>query len=313
MNEKDCRQPEGTRLYTAENRAACESLASLERAAERGTIIEGRAVKCGASHDLVVELGACRGVIPFEEAAYSADGSRVRDIAVITRVGKSVCFTVKGIDRTGSEPRALLSRREAQRYAYENHVSRLTPGDVIDARVNHIEPFGAFCDIGCGLVALLPVDAVSVSRIRHPSERFAPGDMIKCAVKENDVSACRVTLTHKELLGTWEENAALFAAGETAAGIIRSVEPYGVFVELTPNLAGLAEWCEDAAVGRSAAVYIKNIIPEKMKIKLVIVDGNFPGDGSGKPHYFITEGHISEWVYSPEGCAKEVRTVFDAD
>ena len=27
----------------------------------------------------------------------------------------------------------------------------------------------------------------------------------------------------------------------TVAGIVRSVEPYGVFVELTPNLAGLAE------------------------------------------------------------------------
>ena len=45
----------------------------------------------------------------------------------------------------------------------------------------------------------------------------------------------RITLSHKELLGTWEENVALFSAGETVAGIVRSVEPYGIFVELSPN------------------------------------------------------------------------------
>lgn len=67
-----------------------------------------------------------------------------------------------------------------------------------------------------------------------------------------------------------------FCAGETAAGIIRSIEPYGIFVELAPNLAGLAEWCEGAVVGHCAAVYIKSILPEKMKIKLVIVDSSLP-------------------------------------
>lgn len=53
--------------------------------------------------------------------------------------------------------------------------------------------------------------------------------------------AGRVSLSHKELLGTWEENAALFSPGETVSATVRSVESYGIFVELTPNLAGLAE------------------------------------------------------------------------
>ena len=100
------------------------------------------------------------------------------------------------------------------------------------------------------------------------------GDHLKAAVKTKDRQTGRISLTHKELLGTWEENASHFNAGETAAGIIRSVEPYGVFVELAPNLAGLAEWCDGVYPGQSAAVYIKSIIPEKMKIKLVIVDSH---------------------------------------
>lgn len=60
----------------------------------------------------------------------------------------------------------------------------------------------------------------------------------------------RVALSHKELLGSWEENAALFSPGETVAGVIRSSESYGVFIELTPNLAGLAEPRDDVFPGQ---------------------------------------------------------------
>lgn len=308
---QDVYTPEGMRIGDAYNREQTASLAALSAAMERGAILEGRAVKCDASHNLLVSCGQFRGIVPRSECAYMPDGSEVRDIAVITRVGKSVCFTVTGISEADGEPLLILSRREAQRRCFEEYVARLVSGDVVGARVTHIESFGAFCDIGCGVVALLAVDGISVSRIRHPSERFSPGDFIKCAVAVNDPAAGRVTLTHKELLGTWEENAAAFSPGETAAGVIRSVEPYGVFVELAPNLAGLAEWCEGAEPGKGAAVYIKSIIPEKMKIKLVIVDTGFGSPPPAKPRYFIEDGHIGEWIYSPESAPRTVGTVFD--
>lgn len=43
------------------------------------------------------------------------------------------------------------------------------------ARITRLETFGAFCDIGCGLPALLPIAGISVSRISHPGDRFVPG------------------------------------------------------------------------------------------------------------------------------------------
>ena len=49
-------------------------------------------------------------------------------------------------------------------------------------------------------------------------------------------------------------------------GIVRSVEEYGTFVEIAPNLAGLAETCPDLHPGQAVSVYIKNILPDKMKI-----------------------------------------------
>lgn len=82
----------------------------------------------------------------------------------------------------------------------------------------------------------------------------------------------RITLTHRELLGTWEENAAAFCAGDTVPGIVRSVEDYGIFIELTPNLAGLAEPRPGVYPGQRATVTIKSLNPARMKVKLILID-----------------------------------------
>ncbi len=63
-------------------------------------------------------------------------------------------------------------------------------------------------------------------------------------------------------------------SGADGHGTVRSVEEYGVFVELMPNLCGLAELRETEPRPASTArgAYIKSIIPERMKIKLIIID-----------------------------------------
>ena len=125
--------------------------------------------------------------------------------------------------------------------------SNANPGDIIPARVTHLEQFGCFVDVGCGIPSLIPIDAISVSRISHPSDRFKVGQDIKVIIKSLDNG--RIWLSHKELFGTWSENAAMFKTGETVSGIVRSVEDYGIFIELTPNLAGLAEPRHEVSVG----------------------------------------------------------------
>ncbi len=301
--------PEGKRLHTPENRAAVESERGLRAAMERGEILEARAVLCDREHNLIVDLPAMRGVIPRQEGALGLCEGTVRDIAVISRVGRPVCFTVRELltDADGL-PYAVLSRAQAQRMCAQRYVTGLVPGDIIPARVTRTEPFGAFCDIGCGLAALMPVDTISVSRIRHPRERFEAGMDIFAVVKARVDT--RVTLSHKELLGTWEENVSCFSAGDTVTGVIRSVENYGAFVELAPNLTGLAELKDGLRVGDRACVYIKSINPQRMKLKLAVID-SFPDDSPIlPPEYFLTHGHIDRFVYSPPECDKMICTEF---
>lgn len=309
--------PEGMLISTAENQEIISSCAALEEAMRAGKILEGMAEKCDSDFSLTVKLGEITGIIPREEAVLTQNGEPVRDIAVITRVGKAVCFKVIGMGRApDGRMTAILSRRAAQSECRRNYLSALKCGDIIPAKITHMEHFGAFVDIGCGIVSLLSIDCISVSRISHPHDRFRIGERLRVIVKSIDRDCGRIYVSHKELLGTWEENAACFRVGQTVAGIIRSIEEYGIFVELTPNLAGLAEYRDDMVVGQTSAVYIKNIIPERMKLKLVLIDtyrGELPPSKLYNVQLDSTITHMDYWKYSPESSEKIIETVFSSE
>lgn len=302
--------PEGCLLDTMENRAALSSPSALAEAMRSEKILEARAIVCDSGHNLILDLGCMRGVIPREEGAIGIKEGTVRDIAILSRVNRPVCFVVRDFTRDEyGRVTAVCSRRAAQERCVSEYLSRLVPGDVIPARVTHIEAFGVFADIGCGISSLLPIDSISVSRIEHPRERFSVGMQLQAVVKSIDNG--RITLSHKELLGTWEENAAQFSPGETVPGIVRSVESYGVFVELAPNLAGLAELRENLTPGQHASVFIKSILPQRMKIKLIIIE-TFDAEPRkpDPPQYFFHGTHMNRFLYSPIGCEKTVLTEF---
>ena len=302
---------EGKLLKTERNRRYTQNIETLTEAMESGIIVEGVSYLCDHDRHLHLKLGEIEGIIPRNECVYTQGGLPEKDIAIISRVGKPVCVKILGIERDfDGTPRAICSRREAQKDCMRNKICNLNTGDVIEARITRLDPFGAFCDIGCGIISLLPIDCMSVSRISHPRDRFRNGQVIKAVVKNTADEFGRITLSHRELLGTWEENAAKFTSGQTAAGIVRSIEEYGVFVELAPNLAGLAECRENVTVGQSAAVFIKNIIPDRMKVKLAIIDC-IDRENSIPDYEYPDVTHIDRWKYSPDGCEKIIESVFD--
>lgn len=139
--------------------------------------------------------------------------------------------------------------------------------------VKSMQPYGVFVEIGGGIVGLLHIEDISVARIKSPLERLKIGQKIKVVVKSIDKRQERVILSYKELLGSWEENIKEFEEGSTIVGIAREVEKSknGIFVELKPNLVGLAEYKDGVEYGQPVNVYIKKIIPEKKKIKLMII------------------------------------------
>ena len=121
---------------------------------------------------------------------------------------------------------------------------------------------------------MVHIEDISVARIKSPYERLKIGQKVNIMVKSIDRKTNRVILSYKEMFGTWEENAKDFKEGMKTKGIAREIEKHknGIFIELKPNLVGLAEYKENIEYGQQVEVYIKRIIPENKKIKLLIID-----------------------------------------
>ena len=149
----------------------------------------------------------------------------------------------------------------------------LKQGDIVAGTVTNIKPYGAFIELEGGITGLLHIEDISIARIKSPKERLKIGQNLKFMIKSVDRENKRILLTYKELLGTWEENVKNISSGTIVKGIAREVEKYnnGIFIELKPNLVGLADYKENIKYGQNVEVYVKKIIPEKKKIKLKII------------------------------------------
>ena len=199
---------------------------------------------------------------------------------------------------TGRHTAFAFIPKQLQENALSYLLDTLHEGDIIPAVIASISSIGVFADIGCGIIALLPIRQISVSRISHPNERFLPNQTIFCVIEKIDHLERRLLIFHKELLGTWTENAAQFQEGETVTGIVRGIKSYGVFIELAPNLTGLAEPDERLQEGDRVSVLIKSILPEKHKIKLHVVDYcRLLRTPKSALHYALTKGNINNWSY----------------
>ena len=288
-------------------------LSTLRAALEDKTILETTVLRCDARRTLHLALAGGEALLPPEEAVAPWISGAGRDIALLSLVGKPIAFRVTALDADGrGAPQVRVSRRILQEEAKE-HLLSLRPGSVLWARVTHLAAFGAFCDIGCGVIAMLPLENLSLARVRHPAERLAVGQKLPVLLRGIDPAIPRFTLSCRELLGTWLENASRFSPGDTVPGVVRSVQDYGIFVELTPNLSGLAPPRDGIAPGDRVSVTLRSIRPERMKIKLQIIQRLPPRLAPTPPRYQITDGRLERWVYSPPGCEKpEIFTDFTA-
>lgn len=237
-----------------------------------GAVLQGVVKNCDTNYDLHINLGSnIEGIIPRNELeAINVDERGFCNPSICrNKVNNFVQFKVKEIFKDN----VILSRKLVQQDALEWIKRDLKPGMVVNGIVKNIRKFGAFVEIGGGIVGLLHIEDISVSRIKSPEERFYIGQKINVMIKSIDKDNNKIVLSYKELLGDWEENVKEYDEKTIVEGTVKEADKYknGIFIELKPNLVGLAEYKEGLEYGQKVNVYIKKIIKDRKKIKLLII------------------------------------------
>lgn len=243
-----------------------------EETEETKDILQGIVKNCDKDYNLHVELkNGMHGIIPRQEIeAINIDEKGFpKENLCIGKVHKYVQFKLK--EKDGDK--LIFSRKDVQQEVLKSVKTDLKVGDNIKGIVKNITPYGAFIDIGGGVVGLAYIEDLSVARIKTPYERLKIGQNVNIVVKSINRDTGKISLSYKDTLGTWEENAKKFSVGMNTKGIIRETEKNknGIFIELTPNLVGMAEYKEGLKYGEKVDLYIKKIDYDKKKVKVVLL------------------------------------------
>lgn len=241
-----------TRLAADKLSADKSDTSMLEQAWQGGIPVEGKVEK-EIKGGFEVKLGNTRAFCP-----YSQMGFRQKEEPAAC-IGRVLTFKIQEYKEKGRNilvsNRAVLEEEHRQKLA---DISKsITQGSVVKGRVESLQSFGAFVDIG-GFHALLPISQVGRSRVEDISEVLSVGQEIEVEVISTDWDKERVSVSLKSLMADpWDTAAQKYPAGSKHTGTIARVTDYGLFVTLEPGLDGLVHISELQGESRSTNLRVK--------------------------------------------------------
>lgn len=213
-----------------------------------------------------------KAIIPRGEASsVVGDDGMVESRFILNKKGKVLPVCIKEIVQKEDEVELIMSKKILELKVRKWMYMHLKPGIKLKGIVVGLKDYAAFVDVGGGVTGILKLQDMSDSMLSNASDMFKLGQRIEVVVKKYDRDTGRIELSYKELLGTFEENVKDLKEGDIVEGTVRNRLKTGVFVELKPNVIGIADHVNGIEANQKVLVSIRKINLEKKKIKLIII------------------------------------------
>ncbi|SHI58371.1 SSU ribosomal protein S1P [Malonomonas rubra DSM 5091] len=230
------------------------------------------------------------GLIHVSEMSWT---KRVKHPNKVLNIGDEVESVVLALDTENR--RISLGLKQVEPNPWDVIGEKFPIGTIIEGQVKNITDFGIFVGVDEGIDGLVHISDLSwTKRIKHPSEAYKKGDLVKAVVLNIDRENERFSLGLKQLASDpWETVPTRYAPGTIVSGVVTSVTDFGIFLELEEGIEGLVHVSElskekidapkeFAAVGdtleaavlqvdtvdRKIALSIKNIDEQKEKAEV---------------------------------------------
>jgi small subunit ribosomal protein S1 len=185
------------RLILSERQAINETRESLkDRLLDEldvGAIRTGRVTSL-ADFGAFVNIEGADGLVHLSEVSWE----RVQHPSEVLKIGQEVQVQVISIDRENK--RIGLSIRRLQEDPWIKKVENLREGQLVEGAVTHLTKFGAFARLGeDDLEGLIHISELSQSRIEHPKEIVAEGDVLTLRIIKIDRERHRIGLSLRKV------------------------------------------------------------------------------------------------------------------
>lgn len=249
------------------------SLKQLEEIKNKQEVLDMYVTDIDDSFNMIGVIGKnIKAIIPRDESSsIVGDDGLVEEKHIINKKGKILHVCIKEIINNNDNIELIVSKKILELKVRKWMYMHLKPGMRLKGVVVSTNDYAAFVDVGGGVTGILKLENISDILIQKASDVLHIGQRINVIVKKFDRDTGRIELTYKEILGTFEDNISKFKEGDIVDGTIRNRIKSGIFVEIAPNVVGLAEHVNGLEYGQKVLVSIKRIIPEKKKVKLIII------------------------------------------
>lgn len=195
---------------------------------------------------LMVEINNVIGFLPVSQLSLEhyprvEDGDKNKILSVLqSYVGQP--FDVQIITADSAEEKLIVSEKAVFEKEMEDRLGMLKIGQVVEGTITGVVDFGAFVKFG-EMEGLVHISELAWQRIENPKDIVRVGQKVQAKVISIDKG--RVSLSMKQLQNDpWLEAVKKYQIGQVVKGKVTKIMPFGVFVELDPDIQGLAHVME---------------------------------------------------------------------
>lgn len=211
----------------------------------KGEVIETKILEANKG-GLIVTVDHITGFLPVSQLSpehyprvSGGDKNKILE-KLKSYMGKSM--TVKIIDVNENDEKLIVSEKAVWEQRQQDVIARYQPGDVIEGTITAIADFGAFVKFE-QLEGLVHISEIAWQRIDHPRDIVKIGETVKAQII--GIEGTKIFLSMKKLIeDPWSTVESRYKIGDLVEGKVLKVNPFGFFVELDPEIHGLAHVSE---------------------------------------------------------------------
>lgn len=215
----------------------------------QGTVVSAKIIDANKG-GLMVRLENVNAFLPVSQLSPEnyprvAGGEKLKILEKLkSLVGTLV--DVKLIDVNEEEDRIIASEKAVWETKQESVISKHKVGETVEGDVTAVTDFGAFVRFDQNLEGLVHISEIAWQRIEHPRDVLKVGDHVRAEII--NIEGSKIFLSMKRLVADpWKTVKERYKLGQMVKGRVLKINPFGLFVELDPDIHGLAHVSELAA------------------------------------------------------------------
>ena len=211
-----------------------EKLTELKKVIVQDAELDGE-VRNITDYGAFIDLGGIDGLLHITDMSWG----HIKHPSDMLNIGDKV--KVKVLNFNEEENKVSLGLKQLVPHPWENIELKYPEGSIVSGKVVNITNYGVFVELESGVEGLVHISEMSwTKKIKHPKQILKLGDSIKAIVLSTSKEEKRISLGIKQMEpNPWLTIEERYPLDSVLKGTVKSITPFGVFVEIEENIEGL--------------------------------------------------------------------------